>query len=75
MKDIIVNIISKQLMVENKVINGGTKILDDLGADSLDVVEMLMEIEDTLGVSIPDADVLDLKTINDVVNYVSRYVS
>lgn len=75
MKDVIVDIISKQLMVEDKVITGGTKILDDLGADSLDVVEMLMEIEDTLGIVIPDADILDLKTINDVVNYVSRYAS
>ena len=42
------------------------KIVDDLGADSLDVVELLSRLEDEFGVTIPDEDVEDLKTVGDV---------
>lgn len=42
------------------------KIVDDLGADSLDVVELLSQLEDEFGVTIPDDDVENLKTVQDV---------
>ena len=44
------------------------KIVEDLGADSLDVVELLSRLEDEFGVTIPDEDVENLKTVADVVN-------
>lgn len=44
------------------------KIIDDLGADSLDVVELLSRLEDEYGVTIPDEDVETLKTVEDVAN-------
>jgi Acyl carrier protein len=74
-KSVIINIISKQFSIDSSEITERTDIPDDLGADSLDVVEILMEIEDELGVCIPDSDVLELKTIENVVSYLSQRVS
>ena len=47
-----------------------TRIVDDLGADSLDVVEMLMSVEDEFEIEIPDNVIENLKTIGDVVEYI-----
>ena len=47
-----------------------TKIAEELGADSLDVVELLMSIEDEFEVEIPDEEIENLKTIGDVVEYI-----
>jgi len=70
MFDEIVEIISKQLKADPAQINAGTNIMEDLGADSLDVVELLMALEETFGVTVPDEDVPNLKTVEDIVGYV-----
>ncbi len=62
--------IAKQLKVDVSEITPDTDILDDLGADSLDVVEILMSIEDTYGITIPDDEVQNLRTINLLTNYI-----
>ena len=49
-----------------------TKIVDDLGADSLDVVEMLMALEDEYGISLPDEVAMKLQTVGDIVNYIDQ---
>ena len=49
-----------------------TRIAEDLGADSLDVVEMLMSVEDEFGIEIPDDAIEDLKTIGNVVEYIEK---
>ena len=49
-----------------------TRIGEDLGADSLDVVELLMAIEEEFDVEIPDEDIEALKTIGDVVEYIQN---
>ena len=49
-----------------------TRIAEDLGADSLDVVEMLMSVEDEFGIEIPDDAIEDLKTIGNVVEYIEN---
>ena len=49
-----------------------TKIAEDLGADSLDVVELLMSIEDEFSVEIPDEAIETIKTIGDVVKYIEE---
>ena len=69
----IVDIISKQLKTEADEIAQDTNIMDDLGADSLDVVELLMSIEETFGVSVPDEDVAGLKTVKDIVDYIENH--
>ena len=49
-----------------------TEIVDDLGADSLDVVEMLMALEDEYGISLPDEVAMKLHTVGDIVNYIDE---
>ena len=49
-----------------------TKIVEELDADSLDVVELLMSIEDEFDVEIPDEEIENLKTIGDVVEYIQN---
>ncbi len=49
-----------------------TRIAEDLGADSLDVVELLMSIEDEFSVEIPDEAIETIKTIGDVVKYIEE---
>ncbi|MBR2903961.1 MAG: acyl carrier protein [Clostridia bacterium] len=48
------------------------KIIDDLGADSLDVVELLSRLEDEFGIMIPDEDVENLATVRDVANEIEK---
>jgi acyl carrier protein len=47
-------------------------ILDDLGADSLDVVELVMALEDAFDIEVPDEDVEEMRTIGDMERYVSK---
>lgn len=63
-------IIVKHLKVDPSKITENTNILEDLGADSLDLVEIIMEIENTFKISIPDEDITKLKTIGDAVAYI-----
>lgn len=70
MFDRVVEIIANQLQMDVDVIDGSCKVMEDLGADSLDVVEMLMSMEESFGISVPDEDIEDLVTVNDVVAYV-----
>ena len=65
-------IIAKQLGVEEASIDEKTNIMDDLGADSLDIVEMLMAIEENFGVTVPDEVIPSLKTVGDIMEYVEK---
>jgi acyl carrier protein len=47
-------------------------VLEDLGADSLDVVEMLMTLEDEMNITIPDDDVAGLRTVKDIADYLEN---
>ena len=60
-------ILAQQFEVSADSINADTNIVDDLGADSLDVVELIMSVEDEFGVQIPDDKLGDLHTVGDVV--------
>ncbi len=66
----IADIIAKQLSADLETITEDTNIIDDLGADSLDVVEMLMAVEESVGVTVPDEEIPNLKTVRDIVEYV-----
>lgn len=65
----IVTIIAEKLSIDSSTINSGST-LQDLGADSLDMVEIIMRIEEQLGVTIDDEKAEQLNNINDVVDYV-----
>lgn len=63
----IAEILAEQLGIAQSKITPESNIVDDLGADSLDLVELLMTLEDETGKTIPDDKVADLKTVGDVV--------
>ncbi len=72
MLETIKEILAKQLRVDADTITAETNIVDDLGADSLDVVEMLMTIEQEHGVTVPDEAIMTFKTVGDVAKYVEN---
>ena len=65
-------ILAEQLGEKADDMTMDTQIADDLNADSLDVVELLMSIEDEFEVEIPDEEIENLKTIGDVVEYIQN---
>ena len=69
--DKIVELLAEQLDVDKETITAETRIAEDLNADSLDVVEMLMAIEDEIDFQIPDEDIENLKTVGDVADYIN----
>ena len=73
MSETIKDIIAKQLQIDAEMIDDDADIFDDLGADSLDVVEMLMAAEVTFGVSVPDDEIVNLKTVRDMMNYIELH--
>ena len=64
------DVVVEQLSVAPDAVKLESKILEDLGADSLDVVELVMALEEKFEVQIPDSDAEKLITINDVVSYI-----
>ena len=70
MRDEICNIIARQLRIESDGITDEMDIIEELGADSLDIVEMLIAIEESLGVTVPDDDIAALKKVGEIVRYV-----
>ena len=66
-------IIADKLSIDAEEITLDSSFIDDLNADSLDIVELIMAIEDELEMEIPDEDVENFKTVGDVVNYVKTH--
>lgn len=66
------DILAKQLNVKPETITMESDVVKDLGADSLDVVELLMSLEDDCGVSIPEDDVVNVKTVGDIVTMIEK---
>lgn len=63
-------ILVKHLKIDPNTITETTNLQEDLGADSLDLVEIIMEFETKFGIEIPDEDILKLKTIGDAIEYI-----
>ena len=70
MFDNVVEIIANQLQIDIDMIDGSCKVMEDLGADSLDVVDLVMSIEDEFDVEIPEDQVENIKTVGDIVKYI-----
>ena len=64
--------LAEQLNCEASIITPETSFKDDLGADSLDVVDLITTIEDEFDLSIPDEAVEEIKTVGDIVNYIEK---
>lgn len=68
------NIIIEQLQVSEATVTEEASFIDDLGADSLDLVELIMALEEEFGIEIPDADAEKVVTVGDVVSYIKENV-
>jgi acyl carrier protein len=64
-------IIADQLGVDIEKITPEAKFVDDLGADSLDIVELIMAFEEEFGIEIPDEDAEKIATVKDVIDYIN----
>ncbi len=63
-------ILAEQFDVEEDKVTADTDLQEDLGADSLDVVDLLMSIEDEFGVEVPDEEIENIKTVGSLVSYI-----
>ncbi len=68
----VVAIVSEQLSVSAEEVSRESSFIDDLKADSLDVVEMVMEFEDAFDITIPDDDYDKIKTVGDAIDYITE---
>jgi len=71
MKEVIVN----SLGVEEGAVKPESKFIEDLGADSLDIVELVMVMEETFGIEIPDEDAENIRSVNDAISYVKKFAN
>ena len=67
-------IIVEQLQVAENTVNEEASFIDDLGADSLDLVELIMALEEEFDIEIPDSDAEKVVTVGDVVDYIKENV-
>ena len=65
-------LVAEQLGISKDKITENSNIIEDLGADSLDVIEMLMTLEDEYGITIPDDKISQIKTINQIVELIEE---
>ena len=70
--DNVKELISKQLNKPVEEITDDKEIVKDLGADSLDVVEMLMSLEEEFNITVPEEDAVNLKTVGDIVKLIEN---
>ena len=66
-------IVAEQLGKDVNDVTIQASFIDDLGADSLDIVELVMKMEEEFGIEIPDEDAEKIKTVNDVVEYIKAH--
>ncbi len=69
-KQRVVKIVAEQMGVAPEKVTPETSFINDLGADSLDTVDLLMEFEDEFGISIPEEEAEKIQTVGDVLRYV-----
>ncbi|MEK6695949.1 MAG: acyl carrier protein [Candidatus Deferrimicrobiota bacterium] len=66
-------IVAEQLERDVNEVTNTASFIDDLGADSLDIVEMVMKMEEEFGIEIPDEEAEKIKTVNDVIQYITTH--
>ena len=73
MKEKIVQVIAESLKIKESDVKLESNFMDDLGADSLDTVELVMVLEQEFDIDIPEEDAEELLTVSDVIKYVETY--
>jgi acyl carrier protein len=71
----IMDIIANQLGVDKEMVTPEANVVDDLGADSLDVVELVMALEEAFDLEIPDDEAEKIRTVKDIIEYLGKTVS
>ena len=70
----VIQIVSEQMSVDKSEISRDTSFVNDLNADSLDTVELVMELEDEFDLSIPDEEAEKLRTVGEAIDYIKNYL-
>jgi acyl carrier protein len=70
----VIEIIVEQLGVSEEEVALEASFIDDLGADSLDLVELIMALEEEFGLEISDEDAEKIQTVQDVINYINEHI-
>jgi acyl carrier protein len=68
----IVDIVANQLGVDKEIVTPEANVVDDLGADSLDVVELVMALEEAFDLEIPDDEAEKIRTVKDIIEYLAK---
>ena len=71
----VIQIVSDQLSVDRGELSRSTSFVNDLNADSLDTVELVMELEDEFDMTIPDEEAEKLKTVGEAIEYVNKQMA
>ncbi len=71
-RDRVIEIVCEQMGQSKEKVNEETSFINDLGADSLDTVELVMELEDEFDLSIPDEEAEKIKTVGDAIKYIEE---
>ena len=71
----VVQIVSEQMSVDKGEISRDTSFINDLNADSLDTVELVMELEDEFDLTIPDEEAENLKTVGEAIDYIKKHLA
>ena len=69
---VVKDIVVEQLGVDKNAVTEGASFVDDLGADSLDTVELVMAFEEKFGLEIPDEDAEKIRTVGEAVDYIAQ---
>jgi acyl carrier protein len=70
----VIEIVAEQMCVDKSQITRESSFVNDLGADSLDTVELVMDFEDEFDISIPEEDAEKIKTVGEAIDYVERHL-
>ena len=73
MFDNVVEMISKQLKVDPSTITRESRLIDDLKADSANIMVMIMDLEDQFGITVEDDQIMKMKTVGDVVDFIESH--
>lgn len=73
MKEEVINLIASTLGIDKKKINEKTNLIADLDVESLDLVDLVVAFEEKYEIEIPDQDIKNLQTVEDIVNYLETH--
>ena len=68
----VIEIVCENLGVNKEQVTRSTKFIEDIGADSLDIVELIMELEEEFEITIPDDQAEKIKTVGEAIDYIER---